>query len=145
MGVIGRFKIIVALGLVAVFTVAMAQTDGREGLIDIMFNAQGKPFAKVQQQTREPKILIDTVEVRAGWGELALNSRFSDREHSVTPTSIDHCFAMITKVVDDSTSLVGDTIARSFSYTLSKDKTRLLVRSSVTDDTVRAVVVAILK
>jgi len=112
--------------------------------LDKMFTADGKPFAKVQQKTKNPKIVIDTVQIRAGWGSMVLNKQFSESKHNVTPTSINDIRATITLIADDSASL-GSATMRTFGYTLSADKNRLIVRSSETGDTVRAVITAYIK
>ncbi len=109
-----------------------------------MFDSKGKPFAKVAQQTREPKVVIDTIEIRAGWGSMEFNDLFTRKTHNVAPTSLNDLFVSITVVADDSASLAGASM-RQFGYTLSKDKKRLIVRSSVTNDTIRAVVTAYVK
>lgn len=109
-----------------------------------MFTADGKPFSKVQQKTKNPKIVIDTVQIKAGWGTMTLNEQFSESKHNVTPTSINDIRATITLIADDSASL-GSATMRTFGYTLSSNKNRLIVRSSVTNDTVRAVITAYIK
>lgn len=71
-----------------------------------MFTSKGKPFAKVSQKTREPKIIVDTVIITAGIGVLNLNSRFTGGQHSVSATSTSDMRVVISQILADTTSTV---------------------------------------
>ena len=106
-----------------------------------IFNAQGKPFAKRQGQTQEPKIIVDTVRIVAGYGSLSLTSTFTNRQHRTAGTSTSTVYAQISRLLTDSTKAVY-----SYSYAVVDKGARLVIKSSGdTADTGKVVVTCFVK
>jgi hypothetical protein len=106
-----------------------------------IFNGQGKPFAKRQGQTQEPKIIVDTVRIVAGFGSLSLTTGFTSRQHRTAATSASNVFAQISRLLTDSTKDVY-----SYSYSVADKGARLVIKSSGgTADTGKVVVTCIVK
>jgi hypothetical protein len=107
----------------------------------MIFDHQGKPFAKRQQETAEPKIIVDTVTITAGWGNLELNSNFTKGQHNVAPSSGDNLYAVVTPVLTDSTENVY-----YYGYSYVESEHRLIVKSSGgTADTGKVIIQIFLK
>lgn len=86
-----------------------------------VYQADGSLFTKVPGKSRSPVVVIDTVQIIAGFGKLGLRKTFSSkREHSVAPTKPTTLYAVITPILGDTTktvyyygyalNLVGDTL-----------------------------------
>jgi len=106
-----------------------------------IFNAKGKPFAKRQGQTQEPKIIIDTVRIVAGYGSLSLTTNFTAKQHRTAASSEGNVYAQISRLLTDSTAAVY-----SYSYSVADKGARLIVKSSGgTSDTGKVVVTCFVK
>lgn len=96
----------------------------REGKAPHFFRADGKPFAKRQNEAMEPKVIIDTVSVVSGFGTLTLQEKFGTNNHRTAPTSTNQMYATFTRILADSTEAVY-----SYSYVRSA-LDRLTIKSS---------------
>lgn len=105
-----------------------------------IFFGNGKKFAKVAQKTREPKIIVDTVNVVGGFGVLVLNKNFTRERNSVSGTSNLNMFITATGIITDTSKAV-----RYYGCYLSKSGDTVIVKSSVSTDTSKVVIQLILK
>lgn len=106
-----------------------------------IFQGNGKRFSKVAQKTREPKIIVDTVNVVAGFGTLVLNKTFTREKHSVAATDNMNIFITVTGLITDTSETVY-----YYGCYLSKGGDSIIVKSSGgTADTSKVVVQIILK
>lgn len=106
-----------------------------------IFNAKGKPFAKRQGRTQEPKIIVDTVRIVAGYGSLSLTTNFTSSQHRTAATSVGNVYAQISRLLTDSTKAVY-----SYSYAVADKGARLVIKSSGgTADTGKVVVTCFVK
>ena len=104
-----------------------------------IFESNGKPFAKVKQRYREPKIVVDTVRMVSGFGYSALNNSFTKGQHAVGASVTNVIYAVANKLLSDS----SDTV---FSYGIyPKSEDTLLIKSSDSGDTGKVQVIMILK
>lgn len=115
MGFIKQFLIPLLL-VVGVFAMVAAQQT---------FDSRGKPLRKVARNSAEPKMVMDTVSVIAGFGTLNLNSTFSKRKHRVSATSGTKILATITQIMSDTSGTVY-----TYSYVPSEDGKSLTIKSS---------------
>lgn len=90
-----------------------------------IFTASGKPFARQKGVAQEPKVIVDTVRIVAGFGSLKLQSSFGDRHHRTAPTSADRVFGVASGLATDSTKSVY-----SYSVVPRSKGGRLLIKSS---------------
>lgn len=109
--------------LVMVFSLVFAETE--RPMQNRYFLSNGKPFAKVAGKTREPKTVIDTVNVVSGQGVLLLNKEFNRERHSVRGTSNLNIFATATGILDS----VSETVY-SYSCYVSRLGDSVIVKSS---------------
>lgn len=105
-----------------------------------IFNIAGKPFKKSFQQTREPKIVVDTVSLSSGYGYIELNKQFTRGQHSVTATSGDYMFAVACAMGDDTSVAVY-----SYACIPSSQGDSLTIKSSDSGDTNNVVVMIIMR
>lgn len=89
-----------------------------------LFRADGKPFARRQGEAMEPKVIIDTVRVVAGFASLSLQSTFQTGNHRTAATSPSQLYATFARILTDSTKAVY-----SYSYVRSA-KDRITIKSS---------------
>ena len=92
-----------------------------------LFNAAGKPLKKQAQSKREPKVVLDTLRMSAGFGVLSLNSSFKKGHHSVVASSTNDMKVQVTQILSDTTGAVNY-------YGVMKYIDSVLVKSSQTDD-----------
>lgn len=91
-----------------------------------VYQADGSLFTKLPGKTRSPIVVIDTVQIIAGFGKLGLRRTFSSkREHSVSPTKPATLYAVITPILGDTTKTVY-----YYGYALNKVGDTLTVKSS---------------
>lgn len=102
------------------FKVSLDQQKKSENL----FRADGKPFARRQGQAMEPKTIIDTVRVVAGFASLSLRGTFGTGNHRTAATSPEQIYATFSRILTDSTKAVY-----SYSYVRSA-KDRITIKSS---------------
>lgn len=100
-----------------------------------VYNSRGKPYAKVQQQSRLPIEVIDTITVQGQWGSMSLRAVFKKGAHSVAASGPTKIWATITQISTDSTDAV-----RSYSYIVKDRGKRLLIKASDSTDTTKVVV-----
>ena len=106
-----------------------------------MYDTQGKIFGKRAQETMQPKTIIDTVSIVAGWGSIDLNDNFTQGQHNVAPTNENTIYVTITPMLTDSTKT-----AYYYGWWFDKTKNRIGVKSSGgTADTGKVVITAIVK
>lgn len=106
-----------------------------------IFFGNGKKFSKVAQRTKEPKIIVDTVNVVAGFGTLLLNKTFNREKNSVSATDDMNIFITVTGLIADTSKTVY-----FYGCYLSKTGDTVIVKSSGgAADTSKVVVQAILK
>ncbi len=106
-----------------------------------IFFGNGKKFSKVAQRTREPKIIVDTVNVVAGFGTLLLNKTFNREKNSVSATDNMNIFITATGLITDTSETVY-----YYGCYLSKTGDSIIVKSSGgTADTSKVVIQAIVK
>lgn len=105
------------------------------------FFANGSRFAKVIRSTKEPKFVVDTVNIVAGFGTLVLNENFNRESHSVSGTSDKHVYPTVT-------GLLGDTTETAYAYGCYISRTGdtiKIVSSGGSADTSKVVVQIIVK
>ena len=120
----------------------MAQTQRRmpqnnEGII---FDSRGNRVAKAHTKTRTPKIVVDTVRLRNGYGTLVLNDQFRLTRHTVSGSSNLTVLATITPIFTDSTASVY-----TYAYLMKKKGKEMQIISSNSDDSGKVVVSMIVK
>lgn len=106
-----------------------------------IFLGSGKRFAKVAGRTKEPKIVVDTVNVVAGFGTLVLNKEFSREKHSVSATSRSDVFITATGLIVDTSK----TVYYYGCYLSAKGDTVKIKSSGGSADTSKVVVQVVLK
>lgn len=106
-----------------------------------IFLGNGKRFAKVASKTKEPKIIVDTVNVVAGYGTLVLNKDFSREKHSVSATSRSNMFITATGLIADTSKAVY----YYGCYLSAKGDTVMIKSSGGAADTNKVVVQIVLK
>lgn len=117
---------IILIALLCVSALALAQErKTKRPTGERYFFANGKHFAKVAGKTREPKQVIDTVNIVAGQGTLILNKNFNREGNSVVASSRGDLFATVTGILDDISSTVY-----SYSCYISKAGDSVIVKSS---------------
>ncbi len=90
------------------------------------YQADGQLFTKIPGKTRSPVVVIDTVQIIAGYGKLGLRKNFSSkREHSVAPTKPTTLYAIITPILGDTTKTVY-----YYGYALNRVGDTLTIKSS---------------
>ncbi len=96
-----------------------------------LFDGNGKPFEKVLQNTKQPKIIIDTVDITNGFGNLVLNNRFQRKNHDVSSTDSTTIWAVITPILSDTTGTVY-----YYGYAVSKggDTIKVISNGGGSDD-----------
>lgn len=129
-------NLLIALAIIALALLVVDLVYGQN-----IFDAKGKPFAKRAQQTREPKIIVDTVSIVAGHGALPLNDKFSSGSHSVSATDSMNIWATATKILADTT----DTPYAYGCYPVANGTSIKIVSSGGAADTGRVVIVAFIK
>lgn len=102
-----------------------------------VFNREGKVYDKVQQRSRKPIVMIDTITVQGQFASMNLSSNFGNGRHSVIASSPEKVWAMITQISTDSTDAV-----RSYIYTVKDKGRRLLIKANNATDTTKVVVIA---
>ena len=100
-----------------------------------VFNADGNPFSKTSQKTREPKVVVDTVRFAGQYYSLDLRAAFSRKSHTVSATDNNSVFATITPMLDDSSKALY-----YYGYTVRDKGTRLVIKSSNANDSSKVVV-----
>lgn len=107
-------------------------------------NADGAPFAKRTGETREPIVVVDSVQMSGGFGTLTLNLISNRTRRTTNPSDVKNIFAYFTQRSVDTTA----TPAR-YSYTVLQNSqeqiTGLRVVSSQGDDSARVDVHLIIK
>lgn len=107
-------------------------------------NADGAPFAKREGKTREPIVVVDSVQMSGGFGTLTLNLISNRSRRTTNPSDVKNLFAYFTQRSVDTTA----TPAR-YSYTVLRDGqkqiTGIRVVSSQADDSARVDVHLIIK
>ena len=104
------------------------------------FDSDGKPFSRVQNRYKEPKVVVDTVRFAGQYASLSLRTSFTTGNHAVSATSAASVFAMITPALDDSTKSLY-----YYGYSVTSDGARLIIKSSNANDSSKVVVVAWIK
>ena len=90
------------------------------------YQADGQLFTKILGKTRTPIVVIDTVQIIAGYGELGLRKNFSSKgERSVAPTKPTTLYAVIAPILRDTTKTVY-----FYGYALNGAGDTLTVKSS---------------
>lgn len=105
-----------------------------------IFDADGRPFEKVHRRTKEPKIIVDTVRMKSGYGSLSLRDRFTREGHDVTPTSASTMIVMITSEIIDTTATPS-----TYGWQMNATNNRLIIRSSNANDSLRVGILIITK
>lgn len=100
-----------------------------------VYTSRGKLYDKVQQRSRKPIEVIDTITVAGQWASMSLRAAFKKGAHSVAASSASRVFATITQLSTDSTDAV-----RSYSYIVKDRGKRLLIKASNNTDTTLVVV-----
>ena len=107
-------------------------------------NADGTPFAKRTGETREPIVVVDSVQMSGGFGTLTLNLIPNRVRRTTNPSAVKNIFAYFTQRSVDTTL----TPAR-YSYKVIRNSqeeiTGLRVVSSQADDSARVDVHLIIK
>lgn len=105
------------------------------------FFANGSRFAKVIRSTKEPKFVVDTVRIVAGYGTLVLNKNFNREKHSVSGTNDLNVYPTITGLLGDTT----ETVYAYGCYISKTGDTLKIVSSGGSADTSKVVVQVIVK
>lgn len=103
-----------------------------------IFNGDGHKIAKVFGQTRQPKIIVDTVRFAGQYVSLWLNRSFSLGRHSVNASSVDNIFVTVTQLLTDSTKTVNYYAAMP-----TDGGRRVLIKSSNANDSSKVAVIMI--
>ena len=104
------------------------------------FDSDGKPFSRVQNRFKEPKVVVDTVRFSGQYVSFPLRTSFTTGNHDVSGTSGTSVFAIVTPVLDDSTKSLY-----YYGYSVTSDGSRLTIKSSNANDSSKVVVVAWIK
>lgn len=99
------------------------------------FNRLGQPYAKVQQSSRLPIEMIDTITVQGQFASMLLSTTFGNGRHAVAASHPTRVWATITQISTDSTESV-----RSYSYIVKDRGRRLLIKANNNTDTTKVVV-----
>lgn len=126
---LARTTLVLAAMIVAVDIVAQKPMD-----------ADGRPFAKVSQQSREPIVLVERVQVIGGYGSLSLRESFVRDRHATAATAAANVHVVVTPLLPDSTGAV-----KSYAVAVADNGKRIIVKSSSASDTATVMVLGYLK
>lgn len=134
-------KIIMNIGiLVCVVCFAVLYLSDSAESQSPIFTAGGKPFNKVANVSKTPKIIADTVRMSGGYGSLTISNSFSRASHDVSPTSAKTMMVAMTPEMVDTTDTPP-----TYGWQLNLRKDRLIIRSSNANDSLRVGVIIIVK
>ena len=105
-----------------------------------IFLGNGKQFAKVVGQTKEPKIVVQRVSIVSGIGVLKLNDFFTRERHDVSASADTNMCVTVTGILEDTSKTVY-----YYSVYKSADGDSLIIKSSSVADTSTVDVQIILK